>query len=102
MAAPPTIASPARAFLPRRKRCIAVRPFMELVRVRKCVPPTGGWRNSEAGDRPHGEGNCWHLPDEVERTVQDEGGGRGRGARPGRPPGQIRPCPPEQLADTGQ
>src|SRR5262245_3278147 len=101
MAAPPAIARPARVFLLRRKRCIAVRPFMESVGIWKCAPPLGGCWNSEAGDRPHGERNGRHLPGEVEGAVQEEGGGRGHGARPGRPPGRVRPGPPEQLPNGG-
>jgi len=37
---------------------------------------------SKADDRPDGERNCGHLPEEVETTVQEEGGGRGHGACP--------------------
>jgi len=42
----------------------------------------GWWQNSEADDRPNGERNGWHLPDEIETAVQDEGSDPGHGAGP--------------------
>ena len=57
---------------------------------------------SKPDDRPDGERNSGHLPEEVETTVQEEGGGRGHGACPQCALRLVCSYPPQQAPDCEQ